>query len=292
MSIVRKYRKFRQAPLWAVASNLLQTAERICNRRTTGVLVRSSAVGMLALVTGYGLLAGDHLTDPSSGARGLPAQVSSYIGYAAEQIRITGLKRMGGASVLKAIGIKPGGSLVGFDPNNARSILLNLDWVQEASVRVLPPNRMEIDISEREPFAVWQRDGNYYVIDREGAAIASFEASRFPHLMLVSGEGAQESVSQLVNQLEAWPELQSRIKAAARVGKRRWTLYFAGGRQVLLPEKQVEQAIARLTDLDARFGVLASGIEQVDLRLAGSVVMVPFEGASIDADRNVALRNR
>lgn len=292
MSIVRKYRKFRQAPLWAVASNLLQTGERICNRRTTGVLVRSSAVGMLALVTGYGLLAGDHLTDPSSGARGLPAQVSSYFGYAAEQIRITGLKRMGGASVLKAIGIKPGGSLVGFDANNARSILLNLDWVQEASVRVLPPNRLEIDISEREPFAVWQRDGNYYVIDREGAAIASFDASRFPHLMLVSGEGAQESVSQLVNQLEAWPELQSRIKAAARVGKRRWTLYFAGGRQALLPEKQVEQAIASLTDLDARFGVLASGIEQVDLRLAGSVVMVPFEGASVDADRNVALRNR
>lgn len=292
MSIVRKYRKFRQAPFWAVASNLLQTGERICNRRTTGALVRSSAVGMLALVTGYGLLAGDHLTDPSSGARGLPAQVSSYFGYAAEQIRITGLKRVAGASVLKAIGVKPGGSLVGFDANNARSILLNLDWVQEASVRVIPPNRLEIDIGEREPFAVWQRDGNYYVIDREGAAIASFEASRFPHLMLVSGEGAQKSVSQLVNQLEAWPELHSRIKAAARVGKRRWTLYFAGGRQALLPEKQVEQAIARLTDLDARFGVLTSGIEQVDLRLAGSAVMVPFEGASVDADRNVALRNR
>ena len=155
-----------------------------------------------------------------------------------------------------------------------------------------PPNRLEIDIAEREPFAVWQRDGNYYVIDREGAAIASFQASRFPHLMLVSGEGAQESVSQLVNQLEAWPELQSKIRAAARVGKRRWTLYFAGGRQALLPEKQVEQAIASLTDLDARFGVLTSGIEQVDLRLAGSVVMVPFEGASVDADRNVALQNR
>ncbi len=292
MSIVRKYRKFRQAPFWTVVSELLRTGERICNRRTTGVLVRSSAVGMLSLVTGYGLLAGDHLSDPSSGARGLPAQVSSYFGYAAEQIRFSGLKRMGGATVLKAIGIKPGGSLVGFDANHARSILLNLDWVQEASVRVLPPNRLEIDIGEREPFAVWQRDGNYYVIDREGAAIASFEASRFPHLMLVSGEGAQETVSQLVNQLEAWPELQSRIKAAARVGKRRWTLYFAGGRQALLPEKKVEQALASLTDLDARFGILTSGIEQVDLRLAGSMVMVPFDGARVDADRTVASRNQ
>ena len=199
---------------------------------------------------------------------------------------------MGGAAVLKAIGIKPGGSLIGFDANNARSILLNLDWVQEASVRVLPPNRLEIEIGEREPFAVWQRDGNYYVIDREGAAIASFEAHKFQHLMLVSGEGAQESVSQLVNQLEAWPELHSRIKAAARVGKRRWSLYFAGGRQALLPEKDVEQAVANLTDLDARYGVLASGIEQVDLRLTGSAVLVPFDGATVDADRKVVLRSR
>ncbi|WP_108881319.1 cell division protein FtsQ/DivIB [Anderseniella sp. Alg231-50] len=292
MSIIRRYRKLRRAPVWGELASLLQAGERITNRRTCRVLVRSSAVGMLTLVTGYGLLAGDHLTDPSSGTRGLPAQVSSYFGYAAEQIRITGLKRMGGASVLKAIGIKPGGSLVGFDANNARSILLNLDWVQEASVRVLPPNRLEIEIGEREPFAVWQRDGNYYVIDREGAAIASFEARKFPHLMLVSGEGAQESVSQLVNQLEAWPGLHSRIKAAARVGKRRWSLYFAGGRQVLLPERDVALALANLTDLDARFGVLASGIEQVDLRIAGSAVMVPFDGANAEADRTVALRNR
>lgn len=292
MSIIRRFRKLRRAPAWAAMSNLLQAGERICNRRVIRILVRSSAVGMLTLVTGYGLLAGDHLSDPSSGTRGLPAQVSSYFGYAAEQIRITGLKRMGGASVLKAVGIKPGGSLVGFDANTARSILLNLDWVQEASVRVLPPNRLEVEITEREPFAVWQRDGHYYVIDREGSAIASFDARKFPRLMLISGEGAQESVSQLVNQLEAWPGLHSRIKAAARVGNRRWSLYFAGGRQALLPEKQVEHALAVLADLDTRFGVLESGIQQVDLRLAGSAVMVPFDGVVTEDDRKLALRVR
>jgi cell division septal protein FtsQ len=69
-------------------------------------------------------------------------------------------------------------------------------------------------------------------------------------------------------------------------------LYFAGGRQALLPEKQVEQALANLADLDARFGVLESGIEQVDLRLAGSAVMVPFAEAGVKPDRKVASRNR
>jgi len=281
-----------QAPFWATLSGWLQAGERLSNRRTSRILVRSGAVGMLTLVTGYGLLSGDHLSGSSSGTRGLAGQASSYFGYAAEQIRIAGLNRMDGAAVLKAIGVKPGGSLIGFDANKARSILLNLDWVQEASVRVLPPNRLEVEVVERKPFAVWQRGGNYYVIDRDGFAIASFDARKFSQLMFVSGEGAQENVLQLVNQLEAWPELNSKIKAAARVGNRRWSLYFAGGRQALLPERQVEQALANLADLDARFGVLASGIEQVDLRLAGSAVMVPFEGARVKPDRKVASRDR
>ncbi len=292
MSISRRYRKICQAPFWSNLSVCLRAGERLCNRRASRILVRSIAVCMLVAVTGYGLLTGDHLAGTSSGTRGLAGQVSSYFGYAAEQIRIGGLKRMDGATVLKAIGVKPGGSLIGFDANKARSIMLNLDWVQEASVRVLPPNRLEIEVVEREPFAVWQRGGNYYVIDREGSAIASFDARRFSQLMFVSGEGAQENVSQLVNQLEAWPELNSKIKAAARVGNRRWSLYFAGGRQALLPEKEVEQALANLADLDARYGVLNSGIEQVDLRLAGSAVMVPFEGTTVKPDRKVALRNR
>jgi cell division septal protein FtsQ len=61
--------------------------------------------------------------------------------------------------------------------------LLNLDWVRQAAVRVMPPNRLEVDVVEREPFAVWQRDGLYFVIDREGAAMASFDARQLcrPH---------------------------------------------------------------------------------------------------------------
>jgi cell division septal protein FtsQ len=108
----------------------------------------------------------------------------------------------------------------------------------------------------------------------------------------VSGEGAQESVSQLVNQLEVWPGLHSVIKGAARVGKRRWTLYFDGGRQALLPENGVDKALAILADLEARNHVLASGIQQIDLRLAGSVVLVPFENLNEDEARKVASRTR
>jgi cell division protein FtsQ len=286
----RTLRRIKASPLAAVGRIFLAAGEQLAQRRSTRFAMRSSAVAMLASVIGYGLLAGDHLTDPSSGTRGLPAQISSYFGYAAEEVRIHGLQRMPPEAVLKAIGVMPGGSLLGFDANHARRILLNLDWVKQASVRVLPPNRLEVDVTEREPFAVWQRDGLYYVIDREGTAMASFDARRFANLMLVSGDGAQEEVSQLVNQLEAWPGLQSKVKAAARVGNRRWTLHFAGGRRALLPEKGVETALARLADLEARHQVLESGIREIDLRIADSAVLVPFDTAPDKTGEKVAAR--
>jgi len=291
-SLRRTWHRVSNSAAWRIAEAATRSGERVANSRLCRFTVRTSAVALLAFTTGYGLLAGDYLADPSSGTRGLPAQLSSYFGYAAEEIRINGLKRVDGAVVMNAIGVKPGGSLIGFDANTARRILLNLDWVKTASVRMLPPNRLEIDVTEREPFAIWQREGNYYVIDREGSAMASFQANKFLNLMLVSGEGAQESVSQLVNQLEVWPELHSMIKGAARVGKRRWTLYFDGGRQALLPENGVDKALAILADLEARNHVLASGIQQIDLRLAGSVVLVPFENLNEDEARKVASRTR
>ncbi len=138
MSISRRYRKMSQAPFWAALSVWLQAGERLYNRRTSRILVRSSAVGMLTLVTGYGLLSGGHLSGSSSGTRGLAGQASSYLGYAAEQFRIAGLNRMDGAVVLKAIGVQPGGSLIGFDANKARSMISSESGVCRLVSTVIP----------------------------------------------------------------------------------------------------------------------------------------------------------
>ena len=88
------------------------------------------------------------------------------------------------------------------------------------------------------PFAVWQRAGAYYVIDRSGAAMSNVTPGKLPALPLVTGEGAQFEVAGLVNQLEVSPDLSSKIRGAARVGQRRWNLYLDNGVTVLLPEKR------------------------------------------------------
>jgi cell division protein FtsQ len=87
--------------------------------------------------------------------------------------------------------------------------------------------------------------------------------------LVVSGEAANFAAEDLVNQLEAVPELREKVNAASRVGMRRWNLYLANGTKILLPSDGVDTALGRAMDLERSHGVLSGGVAELDLRIAG-----------------------
>jgi len=239
---------------------------------------RSLSVAAIFSTAMYGIIAGGHVTDPNSVLFNVQGRIAGQFGYAAQDIRIAGLKTRSPASVLKAIRVLPNDSLVGFDANTARAVLEKVDWVKKAEVRRIYPNKLEIDIVERVPFAIWQRDGEFYVIDKSGAAFTSLEARDVKGLIVVTGEGAHKKVFELVNHLEAQSGLQSEIAAAGRIGDRRWNLYLKNGLKVMLPEKDVAQGLARLKVLQDEVGIFDKAVAVVDLRQSDRVVISPLEG--------------
>lgn len=241
--------------------------------RQVRMAARMSAVLFLGLTILHSIILGGYLNYEGSPWMKVPGKLSSLIGWAADDIRIKGLVHQEPAMLLNALGIRPGGSLVGFDAANAKTLLENLDWVATATVQRSFPNTLEISVVEREPFAVWQRAGSYYVIDRSGSAISNVMPGKLPDLPLVTGEGAQFEAANLVNQLEVSPDLSSRVRGAARVGQRRWNLYLDNGITVLLPETGVGEALARVAALDASQHLLSKGIRSVDLRFNGRVIV-------------------
>ncbi|MBM3519865.1 MAG: FtsQ-type POTRA domain-containing protein, partial [Alphaproteobacteria bacterium] len=188
-------------------------------------------------------------------------------GYAAADIQIDGLTNHEPETLLAAIGVTPGGSLIGYDAALARRTLENLDWVQEAKVQRVYPNQLEVSVIERRPFAIWQKGQSYYVIDATGAALSGMPSASLVGLPLVTGDGAQKVAAELINQLEVIPGIRSRFRAAARVGMRRWTLYLDNGVTLLLPERGWQKALAIVEDLNERQQLLAKGIVSIDLRL-------------------------
>ena len=244
---------------------------------------RVSALLCLGAVIGSGLVRGGYLDYEGSRWLMLPGQAASLVGLAAQDISITGLEHHEPEMLLAAIGVQPGGSLIGFDAGHARRILEGLDWVEAAKVQRLFPNQLAIEVKEREPFAIWQRGEAYYVIDRSGSAMSGLAASELVRLPLVTGEGANTAAAELVNQLAAYPDIMLQVKAAARVGKRRWTLYLDSGITVQLPERDWHDALRMADELNRSQQLLSKGIRSVDLRLAGRVIVEVAELAPEEA---------
>ena len=237
------------------------------------IATRVSAVLFLGMTILHSIILGGYLNYEGSPWAKVPGKLSSLVGWAADDIRITGLVHQEPEMLLTALGIRPGGSLIGFDTANAKALLENLDWVSTATVQRSFPNQLEISVEERVPFAVWQRAGSYYVIDRLGSAMSNLPPGKLPALPLVTGEGAQFEVAELVNQLEVSPDLSSKVSGAARVGQRRWNLYLDNGITILLPEKNVTEALARMAALESSQHLLSKGVKSVDLRFSGRMIV-------------------
>lgn len=251
--------------------------ERRLTARSARVFVRGFAVLLLGASMLGGAIRGDAFTYPGSPFLNFNGRVASVFGLAADRINISGLQHHDPADVLSHIGVKPGGSLVGFDADEARILLEALDWVADASVRRSFPNRLDVALNEREPFAIWQNAGSYAVIDREGTVMSGLNPLPLRHLPLVTGAGANVAARDYVNQMEAMPGLRQKVQAAARVGGRRWTLYLDNGVKIALPELDVEAALKRVAELDATQNILSKGIREIDLRSKDRIVVALAE---------------
>ncbi len=255
-------------------------------------LVRGSAVAMLLCTVGYGLIQGGHVDSPNGAPFRLDDWIAGRAGFAAEDIEIRGLTFHKPEQVLQAIGIKPGDSLIGFDPQDARRNLENRSWVASAEVQRVYPNILRMAVSEREPFAIWRQVSGFNVIDRSGVAMLDADYGRLKHLPLVTGEGANSEAAPLLDALAAVPDLLIKVKGSARVGARRWTLYLDNGVKILLPEEKVDRALILVSQLDASQKILSRAISSVDLRIAGQIVVTALPGSIEQAAVAAAAENQ
>jgi cell division protein FtsQ len=249
-----------------------RVAEKI-ERRRTAPIGQIAATGFLLATIFYGLIAGGQI-----GRLGDAALV--FIGFGIDNVEITGDVETPELAVLEKLEL--GGSLVAFDVAGAQERIAELPWVARATVRKFYPSTLSVEIEERKPYALWQRKGEVYVIDKTGKEIVTLGDSRFGKLPFVVGEGANEAAEGLLGELAAQPDIAGRTRAAVLVAARRWDLYLEDGVTVRLPEKKLGQALAQLVKLDSEQQLLERDVVVVDLRLPDRVTVRLPEGRSLD----------
>ena len=102
--------------------------------------------------------------------------------------------------------------------------------MQSAEVERILPKTISVTVVERVPLAIWQNDARHQIIDTEGMVIPDQQASLFlEELPVVSGLGAPEAASTLIDALTEVPNVQQYVVAAHRRGTRRWDLFLTLG---------------------------------------------------------------
>lgn len=175
--------------------------------------------------------------------------------------------------LIDAVGVERGDPILAIDLDAVRKRVEQLGWVSRAAVWRQLPDTLHIEITEREPFARWQIDGEVRLISREGRVLQQGDHPEYGSLLRLVGPGAADKAQTLIVMLETEPVLGNRVVNAVRVRNRRWDLEFDNGITAKLPEENPEAAWIRLVDLERRFAILRRDIQAVDLRLDDRLIV-------------------
>jgi cell division protein FtsQ len=269
---------------------------RLFERRLYGpfrhVAAPRPGVGLLLAVvlftaTGvYGVVRGGHSELVLAGAGEMSNWLARQSGFAITRISVTGRQRLSEEEILEAAHITANSSLLWVSAAAMRDALEHVALIKQATVSKFFPNRLAIEIVEREPYALWQKDGDVFVIAADGTVIDSRKDQRFDGLPFVVGDGANLRAAEYVRLLASSGDLHDKIRAGTLVAQRRWNVTMSAGMLVKLPEVEPQVALAELAILQHDWHVIDRDVLSLDMRLPGRMVARLSEeaaGARVEA---------
>jgi cell division protein FtsQ len=248
---------------------------RLWLRRRRG-LAKPAALALLGLGAFGALGLGLYLADPAGRVQALAeraAAIGDAAGFEVREVILEGRANTPLDLVDAAIGVSRGDPILDFSPAEVRARLETIAWVESAHVERRLPGTILVRLQERTPFAIWQNQGRFAIINRDGKVVTSETLDAFGPLPLVVGAGAERHGAALYDLLLAHRPILERTQAMVRVGERRWNLRLHNGMDVLLPEGQEAPALNRLAEMHTRHALLDRPLVAIDMRLPDRMVL-------------------
>jgi cell division protein FtsQ len=247
---------------------------------------------LLAATALYGAIRGGHADAIIDSIHDIADVIAQRAGFQSANVSIEGASRLSRADILRIAGITESSTLFLIDADATRTRLLRNAWIAEATVAKLYPDRIEIAVVEKKPFAVWQSRGNFFVIAKDGVIIDQLtrERVRDSGMPIVVGEGAERRAQDFLAVLDRFPAVRGETVAAVLIAERRWNLRLKNGTDVRLPEEDADVALMRLVALDRDKHILSRDVSMIDMRLPDRVVVRLSDEAAQARDAVVKAR--
>lgn len=245
-------------------------------------LVRPALYGALAVGAVLVVVQAVRAVDPAGRVRAVAEGLGGLgegMGFTVQQVILEGRHNTPTDMIRAALGVSRGDPILQVSPEATRARLETIAWIQRAHVERRLPSTLLVRIEERRPFAIWQHNGRFVIIDREGKVVAADGLDQFGPLPLLVGAGADTAGAALHDLLRRESEVAERVQAMVRIHERRWNLRLHNGTDVLLPEGAEAAAIQRLGELQREARLLDRPLAAIDLRLPDRLVLRPTRQA-------------
>jgi cell division protein FtsQ len=245
--------------------------------RYTGAI---TGLCFLLAAAAYGVVKGEHTPNLVATIKSTADASANAFGMRIAEVSLSGQRQVSREEIFAAAGVTESSSLLFLDVADARARLEAIPWIAEATVRKLYPDRLQITVTEREAFALWQLNGKISVIAADGTALSAKLEPRLVTLPFVVGPGAAARARDFLAILDKHPAIRDQVRASILVGERRWNLRLKNGIDVRLPENDIEGALTTLARLDREKSLLSRDITAVDLRLADRLTVRLSDGVA------------
>ena len=206
-------------------------------------------------------------------------------GFGIEQVSVTGHRFTPDGAIYDALDLANVRSMLRFDGAAVRERMERLPWIASATITRVFPDRLEVRVKERVPFALWQRGEREYLVDGTGRVLSPVTAGSVTHLPRIMGEGAAPEAYALLSALQRFPAVAGSLEAAERIAERRWSLRLAGGTVVHLPAEGWEAALQHLAEPALAVRLQEAGARSIDLRVPERASVRKLEVSPAGASR-------
>lgn len=203
------------------------------------------------------------------------ADVAQAMGFGLDQVALTGHRFTADSDVYSALKLDRERFLIGFDGAAARLRVEALPWVERAEVTRVWPGQLDVRLSERTAFALWQRGDREYLIDKTGRVLQPVAAGTIAHLPRLAGETAEKEAANLMLLVARHAGLSAEFRSAERINGRRWSISLKKGGRIELPADGEALALEQLAAAGELDKLLIAPASIVDLRAPGRVAMRP-----------------
>ena len=264
-------------------SGYSRKAARFAERLPRGFGV-AATIQIIGGALAYGAVRGQHVAAVIDWFKEARDVAANSAGFRIAAISLSGQKEVSREEILTTAGVTGDASLLFLDADTARARLMANPWIADAAVLKLYPDRLQISITERQAFALWQKDGHVNVIAADGTVLEPYVEDRYLGLPLVVGHGAERQAKDFLAFLDRYPDIRAVLRASIMVAERRWNLRLNNGIDVKLPESNVGGALDRLVALDRDKKLLSRDITMIDMRLPDRVTVRLSDAAAAARD--------